>query len=143
MAKVVPNKKEELSVKITVDTTELDSTVEKVERLRNALEEINGLMSDIFTLKSAPAESEQDFKSLKKALFFNALACEKLEDRTFHDYIGSFDAEGNPLVSSGLIEKREKRSIRAEAKAEVLRDFFKSNGLLEEYQVFIKRQDGW
>lgn len=81
MAKVVPNKEEKLSVKITVDTSELDCTIEKIERIRNALEEINGLMSDIFTLKSAPAESEQDFKSLKRALLFNALACEKLEDR--------------------------------------------------------------
>lgn len=121
---VLPNKKEEWSVKIAVDTTELDSTVEKIERIRNALEEINGLMSDIFTLKTAPTESEQNYKSLKKALFFNALACENLENRTFSDYIGSFDAEGNPLVSSGLIEKREKRSIRAEAKSELLRDFF-------------------
>lgn len=136
-------KKEEPSVKITVDTSELDCTIEKIERIRNALEKINGLMSEIFTLKSAPAESEQDFKSLKKALFFNVLAVENLERRTFSDYIDSFDSEGNPLVSSELIEKREKRSIRAEAKAEVLRDFLKNVGLSEEYQVYLKKQDGW
>ena len=137
------DKKEEPSVKITVDTSELDCTIEKIERIRNALEEINGLMSDIFTLKSAPSESKQDFKSLKKALFFNVLVCENLERRTFSDYIDSFDAENNPLVSSELIEKREKRRIRAHAKAEVLRDFLQYVGLLEEYRVYLKRQDGW
>ena len=137
------DKKEEPSVKITVDTSELDCTIEKIEKIHNALEEINGLMTNIFTLKSAPSESEQDFKSLKKALFFNVLACENLERRTFSDYIDSFDEEGNPLVSDELFEEREKRRIRAHAKAEVLRDFLQYVGLSEEYRVYLKRQDGW
>lgn len=129
MAKIGISEKEDISTKIVVDTIGIDEAIEKVDRLYNALNEVQKLMSDVFSQKAASKEANQDDDSLKITLFFEALACEKLNDKAMSDYLKCFDSEGNPLANGGLIKKREIRSIREEAKSELLREFFKSYGI--------------
>lgn len=136
MAKLVPNKKEELSVKIAVDTSELDSTVEKIERIRNALEEINGLMSDIFTLKTAPTESEQNYESLKQALFESALSCENEKEEARKEYRRCFDLDGSKSVSDDFLKDRRNALYLRIAQSDILLDFISCNGLNEDYKRY-------
>lgn len=134
------DKKEGLSVKIAVDTSELDCTIEKIESIRNALEEINGLMSDIFTLKSAPAESEQNYESLKRALFESALSCEKAKEEARKEYRRCFALDGSQSVSDDYLKDKRNALYRRIAQSDILLDFISCNGLNGDYKSYQSKE---
>lgn len=147
MAKVVPNKKEELSVKITVDTTDLDNAIIKIkeasykaERLSNALKETRNLISYIFPQKSAPAESEQNYESLKRALFESALSCENEKEKARREYRQCFALDGSKSVSDDFLKDRRNALYRRIAQSDILLDFISCNGLNEDYKRYKSKE---
>lgn len=147
MAKVVPNKKEELSVKIAVDTSELDTAIKKIkeasyraERLSNVLKETKNLISYIFPQKSVPAESEQNYESLKRALFESALSCENEEEKARREYRQCFALDGSQSVGDNYLKNKRNTLYRGIAQSDILLDFIKRNGLIEEYQKYKSKE---
>lgn len=142
MAKVLPNKKEEPSVKITVDTTDLDNAIIKikeasyrVERLNNDLEETKNLISYIF-----PQESEQNYESLKQALFESALSCENEKEEARKEYRRCFALDGSKSVGDDFLKDRRNALYRRIAQSDILLDFISCNGLNEDYKRYKSKE---
>ena len=130
-----------ISVKIIVDTSELDCAIEKTEKLSNNLYEIEKLMQDIFTQKSTSKCENKNDNALKKALFFETSACEKLKDKALYDYRQCFTLKGTTKVVGENLKHADEIYKRREAQFDILRRFLAINNLLEEYELF-KKRDG-
>lgn len=150
------DKKEGCSVKIAVDTSELDTAIKKIkeasyraERLSNALKETKNLITYIFPPKSEPTESEQEKiynKELKlikvnemdkKALFNNALSVEK----AYLKFIEFQNQYANDTVYIPQAEQELTDNVLKISKSlyEMYTTYFneiKSRGLIEEYFDF-------
>lgn len=135
------DKEAKKSVKIIVDTSDLDCAIEKTERLSNNLYEIEKLMQDIFTQKSTSKCEPKNDNALKKALFSETFACEKLKDKALYDYRQCFTLKGTTKVVGETLKHADEIYKRRAAQFDILRRFLAINNLLEEYELF-KKRDG-
>lgn len=144
---VLPNKKEGCSVKIAVDTTDLDNAIIKikeasyrVKRLNNDLEETKNLISYIFPQESEPTESEQNYESLKEALFESALSCEKAKDEARKEYRRCFALDGSQSVGDDYLKDKRNALYRRIAQSDILLDFISCNGLNVDYTSYKSKE---
>ncbi|MGN0502203.1 MAG: hypothetical protein ACI4HN_04715 [Ruminococcus sp.] len=110
----------------------------KSEKLRNNLYEIEKLMQDIFTQKSISKCENKCDNSLKKSLFLETLACEKLRDKARFEYKRCFNFDGFPKVDDELLKEKEEIYKNREAQYYALRQFLVSNELIEEFEKYKK-----